>query len=305
MQTEDVGLCPEDGMSLILDRRGDLIAGRYELIKLLGLGGSGSTVWEATQLPVNRPVALKFSPLGDSDGVARFERGAKIMASMSHPHIAKVHDYGLTPFGDRFLAMEKLTGVPLTRRLKAGDLTRAEMQRIVAQMLHALEHVHRAGIIHRDIKPDNVFVTTVNDDTCFAKLLDFGIARADGVRAEIDLEITQQRQITGTPEYMAPEQVVGSTLDHRADIYAVGICLFRMLTGVLPFDSDSRRKIYQAKLSDTPPTLSETAPDATFSDSLQVIITRCLRTLPAERYPSADDMREAVEEADFSVTQPE
>ncbi|MCA9526711.1 MAG: serine/threonine protein kinase, partial [Myxococcales bacterium] len=200
--------CPHDGRPLVADLTGLVVSGRYTLRELLGVGGMDSSVWLAMQQPVQRHVAIKLLPPTDGDSADRFARGARIASNLSHPHITVVHDYGRTEDGKLFLVMELLEGRVLHDVLRSGGMPVERALHITDQVLKALDHAHRRNVVHRDIKPGNLFLSTRNDDPDFVKVLDFGIARfidADDAFFEEPLEeITTTRQICGTPQYMAP-----------------------------------------------------------------------------------------------------
>ncbi|MCA9544154.1 MAG: serine/threonine protein kinase, partial [Myxococcales bacterium] len=233
-------LCPHDGKALVPDLTGTELGGRYTLNELLGVGGMDSSVWLAMQAPVERPVAVKLLPPTTQQAAERFARGARIASKLNHPHITVVHDYGRTEDGHLFLVMELLEGHTLQSIVKRGPLPFERVLHITDQILKALDHAHRRHVVHRDIKPGNLFLTQRNDDPDFVKVLDFGIARfVDDPDSSFDGqdpqdEITTARQICGTPQYMAPEQVTGGPVDQRSDLYALGVVVYRMLTGRLP-----------------------------------------------------------------------
>ncbi len=303
--TAECAVCPDDGSALVADRHGETIAGRYQLRRLIGVGGMGSTVWQAIQMPLGRKVAVKLQRHTDDVSARRFDRGARIMGALSHPHITVVHDYGEID-DEHFLVMERLRGAPLGRFINKGPLPLRRALVGTIQLLRAADHLHRRNIVHRDLKPSNVFVTMVEDDDFFMKLLDFGIAKRmstddPGAEPLYDAKVTQQDRICGTPEYMAPEQVLGGTVDGRADLYAIGVCLYRMLTGALPFGGESRREIYLAKTRVAPRRLSTVATELNFSAAIEELVATALARDPAERFQTAADFRKAVTKALRSV----
>ncbi|MBL8787153.1 MAG: serine/threonine protein kinase [Deltaproteobacteria bacterium] len=306
--------CIKDGIEVLPDRTGEVLAHRYRFRRPLGRGAMG-VIWEAEQLTLHRKVAVKLMRANDEEAETRFRRGAIVMAKMSHPNIVALHDYGETmgPEGfEHFLVMDRLEGAPLARFFTRG-FTPEQARSACLQTLAALEHVHRKGYIHRDVKPANLFVTAVDDDPFVLKLLDFGIARlADSattpegvinIERERAMRVTQPLRILGTPEYMAPEQVLGQALDLRVDLYAVGIMLFHLMTGRLPFRGVDRHELYAAHLRDPMPALAETLVPredhgTTYDrDALapwQHFLQRALAKNPLERFPSALEMRRAL-----------
>jgi len=290
--------CPDDGHALVDDRSGSLLAGRFALRRLIGLGGSGATVWEGTQQPLGRRVAVKILPYGDDPALQRFDRGARLLGTLSHPHLVTVHDFGPLPDGAWFLAMERLRGAPLDRVLERGPLDVVRALKIARQVASALDHVHRHAIVHRDIKPANIFLAVGEEEEFTAKVLDFGLARrmdeVDGAVVHLDARITHESQICGTPEYMAPEQVLGHPVDARADVYALGAVLFRMLTGEIPFSGAGRRELYLAKTRQIAPRLDAIVPEAGFPEPVEALVARALARDPASRIPSARALRDEI-----------
>lgn len=313
------GPCPEDGTEVIHDRTGQTLLDRYKYRRPLGRGAMG-LIWEADQLPLHRKVAIKLTPFADDEANYRFTRGASIMAAMSHPHIATVHDFGDAPGPatlELFVVMERLEGAPLARFLAKGPLPSARITSAISQTLAALDHVHRRGYVHRDIKPANLFVTALEDDPFFIKLLDFGIARQIDRLPDQDndpndpyesntapdqpvtsnikrhLRVTQPMRILGTPEYMAPEQILGQAIDHRVDLYAVGVMAFSLITGRLPLTGPHRHAIYAAHLRAAPPRLA----DVLMTPGLEAWdawLMTALAKEPASRFPTAAAMRAAM-----------
>src|SRR5262245_46925925 len=223
------------------ERPGDMV-GRYKLLELLGEGGFGS-VWMAEQRePVKRRVALKVIKLGmDTRQVmARFEAERQALALMDHPNIAKVFDAGATEAGRPYFVMEYIKGVPILEFCDTAALdTRARLS-LFMSVCHAIQHAHQKGIIHRDIKPNNVLVT-MHDGVPVPKVIDFGIAKATSSELTTRTFFTEHRQMIGTPAYMSPEQaeMSGLDVDTRSDIYSLGVLLYELLTGTTPFDSKS------------------------------------------------------------------
>ena len=212
--------------------------GRFRLLQALGEGGFG-TVFEAEQdHPVKRRVALKLIKLGmdTRDVIARFEAERQALALMDHPHIARVLDAGATPSGRPYFVMELVRGEPIVAYCERHRLPLRERLALFQQVCHAVQHAHTKGVIHRDLKPSNVLVST-HEDKPFAKVIDFGIAKATSGRLTDKTLFTAQHQMIGTPLYMSPEQAEGSAdVDTRSDIYSLGAVLYELMTGVTPFD---------------------------------------------------------------------
>lgn len=220
---------------------GDVI-GSYTLVEVIGEGGFGR-VWLAAQAePVCRQVALKILKPGmDSDEIlSRFREEWKLLALMEHPGIARVFDAGMTPTGRPYFTMELVHGQPITAYCDAHSLTLEERLRLFIKVCHAVQHAHQKGLIHRDLKPSNILVTE-EDGAAAPRIIDFGVARALDSPAGERSFVTRLHQIIGTPVYMSPEQAErgdGSDLDTRSDIYSLGVVLYEMLTGTLPFEGD-------------------------------------------------------------------
>ncbi len=300
------GPCANDGAQVLRNRTDLVLAQRYRFRRPIGRGAMG-VVWEAEQLTLARRVAVKLLPHLDEETTSRFRRGAVVMAKMSHPNIVAVYDFGDSdgPDGrEQYLVMERLSGVGLNRFMLAESLPFGQAVSAVAQALLALDHVHRRGFIHRDVKPANLFVTAVDDDPFIVKLLDFGIARiADGPLSperivaderERAMRVTQPMRILGTPEYMAPEQILGLPLDLRVDLYAVGAVFFHLVIGRLPYHGE-RYELYQAHLREQVPAIGQWLSGPTSAiDAWQDFFCKSLAKSPEHRFDSALSMRAAL-----------
>lgn len=273
---------------------GTELEGRYRIDAELGSGGVGS-VYRATHLKLNRAVAIKVlrPEYGASvELVQRFQREAQALAALSHPNVVTVTDYGVvadTPY----LVMELLEGETLSERLKRGALDPADAQEVMRQLLVALAFVHEAGLVHRDVKPGNVFLQRVPGEKIHVRLLDFGLAKFLAPSAG-GRPITRAGQIFGTPSYMAPEQVAGQDADARADIYAAGIIFFEMLTGRTPFKGKTS-EIMRLHLMEELPKLETANPDRAATPALWALLTRATAKGRAERYPTVGDFAAALD----------
>ncbi len=234
---------------------GRVVGGRYEVTSRIGRGGMGA-VYVARQQLLDRDVALKLIRVDlayDPEVVARFEREARAVARLQHPHIVVVHDFGADD-GVLFLAMERLVGVVLGEELRrAGRLQLASALRITRDIASALACAHAAGVVHRDLKPDNIMLVVTDDREDHAKVLDFGIAKIAGGS---DPAVTTSRMVLGTPGFVAPEVILhGMSDDPRTDLYALGMLLFQMLAGRAPFVATSAGGILIAQAAEDPPRL--------------------------------------------------
>jgi len=218
--------------------------GRYKLLSILGEGGMGIVYLAEQQEPIRRKVALKvIKPGMDSKRVmARFEAERQALALLDHPNIAHVHDAGKTESGRPYFVMEHVKGLPINEHCDHHKLNIERRLRLFQQVCQAVQHAHQKGIIHRDIKPSNILVST-QDDQAVPKIIDFGVAKALAQPLTERTLATEDSQLLGTPEYMSPEQVDMATedIDTRSDIYSLGVLLYVLLTGALPFDSDTLR----------------------------------------------------------------
>jgi WD40 repeat protein/serine/threonine protein kinase len=218
--------------------------GRYKLLRVLGEGGMGIVCLAEQEQPIRRQVALKIIKPGmdSSRVIARFEAERQALALLDHPNIAHVHDAGTTENSRPYFVMEYVKGLPITEHCDRHKLTIEDRLKLFLQVSHAIHHAHQKGIIHRDIKPSNILVSTV-DDQVIPKIIDFGVAKAVTQPLTEQTLFTEDSQLLGTPEYMSPEQadMASEDIDIRSDIYSLGVLLYVLLTGVLPFDSDTLR----------------------------------------------------------------
>jgi serine/threonine-protein kinase len=238
---------------------GDTIAAKYRLEKLLGEGGMGA-VWAAHNIALDSPVAIKLIR-GETDREAlslRLHQEARAAARLGHPAIVRVFDIGQTDRGEPFIVMELLEGESLATRLeRSGRLSSIEVVQILLPIADALRAAHGKGIVHRDIKPDNIFVA-IEGDVVQPKLVDFGIAKVD--QATGGSQLTQHGVVVGSPDYMSPEQARGDdVIDYRTDVWAFSVVLYESVTGRLPFDALNYNALLRSIVEDTPPTLLELA----------------------------------------------
>jgi len=246
LEAPDAGESKNDNPSagLFVEKPGDWI-GPYKLLRTLGEGAMGIVYLAEQQRPIKRQVAVKVVKPGmDSKTViARFEVEQQALALMDHPHIARVHDAGLTPSGRPYFVMELVEGIPITEYCDQHKLTIEDRLNLFRQVCLAVNHAHQKGIIHRDIKPSNILVST-QDDQAVPKIIDFGVAKALSMPLTDRTLATEDSQLLGTPEYMSPEQadMANQDIDTRSDIYSLGALLYVLLTGVLPFEPETLRE---------------------------------------------------------------
>ncbi len=284
--------CPLDGSTLkSLSGTGDLvgsvIADRYHVIRKLGEGGMGQ-VYLAEHVRMGRKSAVKVlhpAMVNDTDAISRFNREAANASRISHPNVAAIYDFGETSEGLIYLAMEFVEGEPLTDIIeRAGALAPSRAASIVRQTGEALAVAHDFGIVHRDLKPDNIMIARNRDGSDCVKVVDFGIAKAANVEAQ---KVTRTGLIVGTPEYMSPEQLAGDPLDGRSDIYSLALVGFTMLTGRLPFPSETAQEAMIMRLTDRPRSLAEMKPEVQWPPELQAVIDRALSRDAGGRYTNA------------------
>ncbi|MDT8300204.1 MAG: serine/threonine-protein kinase [Sedimentisphaerales bacterium] len=233
-----------ESLEQIMEKPGSKI-GCYKLLSILGEGGMGIVYLAEQKQPIRRHVALKIIKPGmDSKRViARFKAEQQTLAMMKHHNIAHVYDAGLTLSGRPYFVMEYVQGLPITDYCDQYKLTIKERLNLFLKVCNAVQHAHQKGIIHRDIKPSNILVS-VENDRATPKIIDFGVAKAIGRPLTDRTQFTEDSQLLGTPEYMSPEQADMATedIDTRSDIYSLGVLLYVLLTGILPFDSDTLRE---------------------------------------------------------------
>jgi serine/threonine protein kinase len=280
---------------------GRTIAEKYFVNALLGRGGMGQ-VYKATHLTLDRPVALKMlarSFQSDPSMVQRFHREARAASKLNHPNCISILDFGQAEDGTLFIAMEYLAGRSLATVLSDEfPLGELRVVRIVGQILGALAEAHAAGIIHRDLKLSNVMVESRRDEPDFVKVLDFGIAKLS--ESGSGGQLTGTGIVCGTPGYMSPEQARGEELDPRSDLYAVGVILYELLAGQLPFVSDTPMGFVTKHMTEIPKPLRELRPDLRISPALDAIVMRVLAKSRDDRPASAEELRELLYTCDLA-----
>lgn len=282
-------------VAVALPRIGDLVGGKYRIEKVVGRGGMG-IVYAAHHLLLDKRVALKLllvDGLQGGETVERFLREAQASARLRSDHVVRVTDAGSLDTGHPYLAMEYLEGCDLAELLSLeGPQPCTETADYMLQALAALAEAHAAGIVHRDLKPANLFLAVREDKTNILKILDFGISKQSGDRAHWK-DLTGQT-VLGTPVYMSPEQLRSSkSVDPRADLWSLGVVMYELLTGKVPFDGEGPGEVFAAVLEQTPASPRVHRPD--LSATWEEIILRCLRREPEARFQDAGDLAEALE----------
>ena len=282
---EDLGLSP-----------GTIVLGKYRAERLIGRGGMG-VVWLARHLRLDEDVALKFllpTALAKPDIVTRFEREARALVKLKSPHVARVLDVEVTPSGVPFMVMEYLDGQTLAGLVRGGAALPVEL--VVDYLLQACEAVaeaHALGIVHRDLKPGNLFLTSGADGSPVVKVLDFGVSKIgalDGTSSDVE---TKPDAIVGSPPYMSPEQLRSSKdVDARSDVWSLGVCLFELTTGRMPFAAQNLHEHYTKLMVEPPPLPGQVRTD--LPPELDAIVEKCLQRDPAARYASVAELARAL-----------
>jgi cytochrome c-type biogenesis protein CcmH/NrfG len=292
--------CPKDGTALrsqsaaAADLVGSIIAERYHVIRKLGEGGMGQ-VYLAEHVKMGRQSAVKVmhpAMVHDADAIGRFNREAANASRIDHPNVAAIYDFGETPDGLVYLAMQYVEGETLTRIVQANGalppLRAAEITRQAAEGLYA---AHGMGIVHRDLKPDNIMVTRDRDGLDSVKVVDFGIAKAAGNASQ---KVTRTGTVVGTPEYMSPEQLAGEEVDGRSDLYSLALVAFHMLTGELPFPAATTQTAMIMRLTEKPRSLAEMKPDVAWPDEVQTVMSKALEREASKRYATPREFGRAL-----------
>ncbi len=296
--------CPRDGVSLRADELagvegdplvGRVVGGRYRIEEKLGQGGMGA-VYRAVHVLMDKPVAvkvLKEGLAGEREAAARFHREARSASRLDHEYCIRVTDFGRSDDGLLYLAMELLEGHSLGKEARRGPLAPSRVAAIGVAVAEALQHAHESGVIHRDLKPDNIFLVRRGKRREVVKVLDFGLAKlvTDGAAGS---SITRDGTVFGTPEYMAPEQAEGENLDGRTDIYALGVILYQLLTGEVPFSASNFVALLTKQVSEPPQSLTVRKPDLILPPGFAEIVMRCLEKKRDRRFATAQALADAL-----------
>ncbi len=292
-------LCPSDGA--VLQREDELVgqtlAGKYRIEEKISEGGMGC-VYRATHILMEKVLAVKVlhpALAADDTIVARFTREAKAASRISHPHAITVTDFGESENGVVFLVMEYLRGRTLKEVVRSeGPMSLKRVAEIVRQVAGALETAHSEGVVHRDLKSDNIMLDETTGGGDWAKVLDFGIAKIkEPVDAKPDSALTAPNLIIGTPQYMSPEQCSqASSIDARSDIYSLGVIIFEMLAGHVPFSGDSPTETMMKQMQEPVPSLREDRSD--LPEAVDQLVQRAMAKSPDERFQSVSELSETL-----------
>ena len=293
-------LCPVDAAALQVANDslvGQTLAGKYSIEELIKSGGMGS-VYRGKHVLMDKTVAIKVlrpSLAVDNVVVARFSREAKAASRISHPHAVSVTDFGESENGVVFLVMEYLDGQTLKEIIRSeGPMPLARAVEIVRQVSGALDAAHQQGVVHRDLKSDNIMLSETNGGD-WAKVLDFGIAKIQELEGARDHDITAPNLVIGTPQYMSPEQCSQTgPIDARSDVYSLGVILYEMLAGRVPFTGESPTVIMMKQVQDTPPSILTARPD--LPEAIAGVVERALAKKPADRFQTAGELFAALSE---------
>jgi serine/threonine-protein kinase len=297
---QGIKFCPHDASPLIVRSKdamaGQIFDGRYRILHKLGEGGMGA-VYKALQISTNKPVAIKVVAARHTENentIQRFQREVKLQSRLEHPNIVTVLDFAKTPEGQYFFAMPFIEGKSLRQMiLDNGKFPIADFLSLAMQICDGLECAHGEGVVHRDIKSDNIVVAHIGSQRV-AKILDFGLAKAvqqDGDATRSGIELSSAGMTMGTPAYMSPEQVRGEAgkIGPLSDLYSLGVIFYQMLTGTLPFRSDTPWGVMHQHISEPPVPLRQIAPDV--PEIVEQAVMRCLEKEPGDRYASALELR--------------
>jgi eukaryotic-like serine/threonine-protein kinase len=286
---------------------GSVLSGRYRIDRLLGEGGMGA-VYEAEHTHMRKRLAVKVLHAEMSrlpEVVARFEREALAAAHIDHPNIAAATDFGMLEDGSFFLVLEFVEGHSLREVISKGALELGRALHIANQIASAVSRAHILGIVHRDLKPENVMLVAKDGDPDFVKVLDFGIAKvpvgsiaseepAASAASGAPKILTQLGMVYGTPEYMAPEQALGQSVDARADLYSLGVILYEMLAGTRPFDNDSKVALLGMHVTARVPPFGERSPEALIPPEVEAIVMRLMKKESTDRFEDARELIDAL-----------
>ncbi|MCZ7686643.1 MAG: protein kinase [Sandaracinaceae bacterium] len=280
---------------------GRLLDQRYRITSRLGQGGMG-IVYRARHEVLDAAVAIKLlrsDAAGDDEAIERLTREAQAASAIGDEHIVDVRDVGRLEDGSTFVVMELIEGVDLYNVVRRAPLPWTRARHVALQICEALQAAHDRGIVHRDLKLENVLLTMRRGDPDFVKIVDFGIAKVQGTA-----KITIAGRVIGTPEYMSPEQCMGRTVDHRTDIYSLGVMLYEMVTGTLPFYDDDLAALVRMQIHEKPVPPSRVRGDAELPLAFEAVILRCIAKDPEARFGSMSAVGAALEAIEAGPERP-
>ncbi len=284
---------------------GTTINDRFKVLGLVAKGGMGK-VYKAEQSPLGRIVAVKvlhpnYSGDGDPEFSKRFTLEASVVSRLKHPNTVTVYDYGETADGVYFMAMEYLEGKTLHRLIREeGSLEVGRALHILVQVARSLREAHGQGVIHRDLKPANIFLIRHDDDSDFVKVLDFGLVK--NLDENDGESLTKTGLFMGSPKYMAPEQIRGDRVTAATDVYALGVILFEMLAGKVPYDRPNSANLLLAHVNEPVPTIQSINPLVSVPHAIEEITYRCMAKSPEDRFQSMEELITAIKHAGILVT---
>jgi serine/threonine-protein kinase len=296
--------CPKDNMNLVPIAEdpliGSVIQDRYKIESIIGKGSMG-IVYKASQELIGREVAIKVLHahlVSDGESLKRFHQQARAASRLNHPHIITLYDYGVLGSGQPYIVMDLLKGSTLATLLEERDyLPVEEALPIFKQVCDALADAHKHGVVHRDVKPENIVIEDSPAQKSSVKVVDFGIAKLIQGTDETVPRITRTGTVCGSPAYMSPEQFQGIDVDHRSDIYSLGIVLYETLTGRLPFTAPDLITLMGQHVGEPAPKLRAVRPDLDFRPALEKMVDRSLAKDPENRQKSMDDFYDELQTA--------
>jgi serine/threonine protein kinase len=298
--------CPDDGTLLVhalVDALvGTKLSGLYEIIEVLGRGGT-SIVYKARHALMDRLVAIKMllwggDSLREEKKIRRFQHEARTASRLNHPNIATLYDFGVSPQGQPYLVMEYVEGCSLEELVnKQGAMGVERATRLFIQICDAMEHAHQRGVVHRDLKPSNFILASLPAGDEYVKVVDFGVAELVSDRMQDNANLQLSEQVFGSPLYMSPEQCLNKSVDSRCDIYGLGVSMYQLLTGRLPFLGNTLVEVMSKHISEAPPSFHKADPSLSIPRPIEEAVMRCLRKVPAQRHQSMKSLKEHLQSA--------
>ncbi len=286
-------------MNQATQRYGDLVGqrlfGDYVITRKLGEGGMGA-VYLARQEAIDQDIAIKVlhgRAAESREIIERFNREARVISMLTHPNIIRVFIFGRTPDNLMYMAMEYVKGREMREEMRKGLIDELVAIKVMKQTCSALQEAHDLDIVHRDLKPDNILLTEFRGESHFVKVLDFGIAKITNQEGQ-EKQLTQAGIVYGTPEYLSPEQAQAKELDHRTDIYSLGVMLYELMTGRVPYQSSSAVEVLTMHVFNDPKPPSEVAPQRV-APTMENIILKAMAKHPENRFQNAMEMFRALE----------